>query len=83
MTAHGLATMVGIVWRTHRRRMLVWVFALAASMIGTAAGVAGLYTTPAKIQAYAQAVTSGSALAAINGHVEGINSLGGIVQDEF
>ncbi|HEY2792910.1 MAG TPA: hypothetical protein VGJ28_11160, partial [Micromonosporaceae bacterium] len=47
------------------------------------AGVAGLYTTPAKIQAYAQAVTSGSALAAINGHVEGINSLGGIVQDEF
>ncbi len=78
-----LGTMVGIVWRTHRRGILVWVLALAASMIGTAAAVAGLYDTPAKIHTYAEAVTSGSALAAINGHVEGIDSLGGVIQDEF
>ena len=79
----GLGTMVAIVWRTHRRGILVWVIALAASMIGTAAAVAGLYDTPAKIHTYAEAVTSGSALAAINGHVEGIDSLGGVIQDEF
>ncbi|MGE5285881.1 MAG: ABC transporter permease [Micromonosporaceae bacterium] len=79
----NLGTMIGIVWRTHRRGMLVWVIALAASMIGTAAAVAGLYNTPAKIHTYAEAVTSGSALAAINGHVEGIGSLGGVIQDEF
>jgi polyether ionophore transport system permease protein len=80
---HNLGTMAGIIWRTHRRGMLVWVIALAVSMIGTAAAVAGLYNTPAKIHTYAQAVTSGSALAAINGHVEGIDSLGGVIQDEF
>src|SRR3954451_12170257 len=78
-----LGTMIGIVWRTRRRTIVVWVIALAASMIGTAAGVAGLYDTPAKIHTYAEAVTSGSALAAINGHVEGIDSLGGVIQDEF
>ncbi|MDQ2874694.1 MAG: hypothetical protein M3Y33_07760 [Actinomycetota bacterium] len=79
----NLGTMAGIVWRTHRRGILVWVIALAASMIGTATAVAGLYNTPAKIYTYAEAVTSGSALAAINGHVEGIDSLGGVIQDEF
>ena len=79
----NLSTMVGIIWRTHRRGILVWVIALAASLIGTAAALAGLYNTPAKIHTYAKAATSGSALAAINGHVEGIDSLGGVIQDEF
>jgi ABC-2 type transport system permease protein len=79
----SLGTMVGIVWRTHRRSILVWVIALAATMIGTAGAVADLYDTPTKIHTYAEAVTSGSALAAINGHVEGIDSLGGLIQDEF
>ena len=79
----SLGTMVAIVWRTHRRGILVWVLALAAGMIGTAAAVAGIYDSPAKIHTYAEAVTSGSALAAINGHVEGIDSLGGVLQDEF
>ncbi|UQU66871.1 hypothetical protein COUCH_11625 [Couchioplanes caeruleus] len=80
---HELGTMVRIVWRTRRRGILVWIIALAASMTGTAAAVAGLYDTPAKIRTYAEAVTAGSALAAINGHVEGIDSLGGVIQDEF
>jgi ABC-2 type transport system permease protein len=75
--------MVGIVWRTSYRSILVWVIALGTSMIGTAVAVAGLYDTPTKIHSYAEAVTSGSALAAINGHVEGIDSLGGVIQDEF
>jgi ABC-2 type transport system permease protein len=79
----GLAVMTGIVWRTRRRGILVWVIALVAAMVGTGASVAGLYDTPAKIHSYAEAVTSGSALAAINGHVEGIDSLGGVIQDEF
>ncbi len=77
------ATMLGILWRTQRRAVLVWVVVLAGSMTATAAAVAGLYDTPAKIHTYAVAVTSGSALQAINGRVEGIDSLGGIVQDEF
>ncbi len=79
----GLGTMVRILWRTSWLAMLLWVLALAGSLIGTAAAVAGLYDTPQKIQSYADAVTSGNALLAINGHVEGINSLGGVIQDEF
>ncbi|MEU4295110.1 hypothetical protein AB0E63_43405 [Kribbella sp. NPDC026596] len=75
--------MAGIVWRIRHRSIIVWVIALTATMGGTAASIAGLYDTPAKIHSYAQAVTSGSALAAINGHVEGIDSLGGVIQDEF
>lgn len=79
----GLGTMLRIVWRTRRRGILIWSLGLAATMAFTAAAVAGLYDTPAKIQSYADAVTAGNALKAINGHVEGINSLGGVIQDEF
>ena len=83
MRATGLRAMLDVQWRTHRRGTLVWMFALIASMVATAAAVAGLYTTPEKIHTYAQAVTSGDALVAINGRVEGIDSLGGVIQDEF
>ncbi len=80
---HGLPTMLRIAARTQRRAALTWVLVLGASMIGTAASVAALYDTPAKIHTYAEAVTSGNALVAINGKVEGIDSLGGVIQDEF
>ena len=83
MSATGLRTMFGIQWRTHRRGTLVWMLALIAMMVGTAGSIAGLYPTPEKIHSYAQAATAGEALVAINGRVEGIDSLGGIIQDEF
>lgn len=79
----GLRTMLRIVARIQRRAAATWVLVLGASMIGTAASIAALYDTPAKIRSYAEAVTSGSALVAINGKVEGIDSLGGVIQDEF
>ena len=83
MSATGLMTMLGIQWRTHRRGTLVWMLALIAMMVGTAGSIAGLYPTPEKIHSYAQAATAGEALVAINGRVEGIDSLGGIIADEF
>jgi len=83
MRAPGLSAMLRVQWRTHRRSTLVWMFVLIAMMVGTAASVAGIYTTPEKIHTYAQAVTAGDALVAINGRVEGIDSLGGVIQDEF
>jgi ABC-2 type transport system permease protein len=83
VNATGLRTMLGIQWRTHRRGTLAWILALAAMMVGAAGAVAGLYTTPEKIHTYAEAVTAGDALVAINGRVEGIDSLGGIIADEF
>jgi ABC-2 type transport system permease protein len=80
---NGLGIMLRIVGRIQRRSALIWVLVLGAIMIGTAAGVAALYDTSAKIHSYAEAVTSGNALTAINGKVEGIDSLGGVIQDEF
>ncbi len=83
MNTTGLRPMLGVQWRTHRRGTLVWMFTLIAGMVGTAMAVAALYTTPEEIHSYARAVTAGDALVAINGRVEGIDSLGGIIQDEF
>jgi ABC-2 type transport system permease protein len=80
---NGLGIMLRIVGRIQRRSAVMWVLVLSATMIGTAAGVAALYDTSAKIHTYAAAVTSGIALVAINGKVEGIDSLGGVIQDEF
>ncbi len=79
----GLETMLHIDARIQRRRALTWIVVLTVSMIGTATSIAALYDTPAKIRGYAAAVTAGNALAAINGKVEGIGSLGGVIQDEF
>lgn len=81
--SQGLGTMLRILVRIQLRSALVWVLVLGASMIGTAASVAALYDTPAKIHSYAAAVTAGNALLAINGKVEGIDSLGGVIADEF
>ncbi len=83
MNATGLRAMLDVQWRTHRRATLVWMLVLISGMVGTAGSIAGLYTTPEKIHTYAQAVTAGDALVAINGRVEGIDSLGGIIADEF
>ncbi len=81
--ASGLGIMMRVVGRIQRRSAVIWILALGAMMIGTVAGVATLYDTAAKIHTYAESVTSGSALVAINGKVEGIDSLGGVIQDEF
>lgn len=83
MNARGLTAMLTIGWRTQWRSLVLWVIAPAAGMVATAVAIAGLYDTPAKIHTYAAAVVSGDALLAINGKVEGIDSLGGIIQDEF
>lgn len=78
----GWWTLLGILRRAQWRRVVVWVVALVGSLAGTALAVAGLYDTPAQIASYGEAVVS-DALVALNGRVEGIDTLGGIVQDEF
>jgi len=75
--------MLAVDWRTHRRGTLIAMAVLIAAMVGTAGSIAALYTTPEQIHAYAQAVTAGDALVMINGRIEGIDSLGGIIADEF
>lgn len=83
MSAAGLGPMLAVQWRTHRRWTLISMAVLIFAMVGTAGSIAALYTTPEQIRTYAQAVTAGDALVVLNGRVEGIDSLGGIVADEF
>jgi ABC-2 type transport system permease protein len=71
-----------IQWRSRRRQVMLWVFVLAVAVASTALGVAQLYKTPAQIHDYAASV-SGGALYALNGKFEGIDTLGGVIQDEF
>ncbi len=83
MIPTGLSTMLRIRWQVQRRGLLLWVLGLGLAMVATAASIVDLYDTPEKIKSYADAVGVGDALVAINGRVEGINSLGGVIQDEF
>jgi ABC-2 type transport system permease protein len=83
MSLLGLRAALGMQWRTHRRGIVVSVVVLSVMMVGTAGSVAALYSTPEQIHAYAEAVTAGDALVVINGRIEGIDSLGGIIADEF
>ena len=76
-----VATMIRVGWRTNRTGFIIWTLVNVGILLGTALAVAGLYDTPAKIREYADAVAGGS-LYAINGRVEGIDSLGGVIQDE-
>ncbi len=78
----GIRAMLAILWRAQRRHLLVWVLVTVGALAFTAISVAQLYNTPEQIASYGQAVAS-DALIAINGHVEGIDTLGGIIQDEF
>lgn len=78
----GVGFMLRTRLTTHRRMLIVWALVLVGGLAFTALSVAALYDTPDKIQTYGQAVVS-DALVAINGRVEGIDSLGGIISDEF
>jgi ABC-2 type transport system permease protein len=75
--------MASIQLRTGWKAMLTWVLALGATMVLTTTSISGLYDTQAKIDTYAAAVTSGDALLAINGKVAGIDTLGGVIANEF
>ena len=78
-------TGTGALWPSSGERsaaLMVWVLATVGTLAFTAIAVAQLYNTPEEIASYGEAVVS-NALIAINGHVEGIDTLGGIIQDEF
>ncbi len=83
MNVAGLRTALVTRLRTGWRASAVWVLAIAAMMVLTTSSITSLYDTPAKVHSYAAAVGSGDALTAINGRVAGLDSLGGVVANEF
>ena len=78
----GVRPMLAILWRAQHRRLMVWVLVTVGVLAFTALSVAQIYNTPEEIASYGKAVVS-DALVVINGRVEGIDTLGGIIQDEF
>ncbi|MBF4764423.1 hypothetical protein ISU07_14920 [Nocardioides islandensis] len=78
----SLLTMVRVHLRTGWLTPAIWVVALGGTMAFTVSAIHGLYNTPAKVDSYAAAV-KGNALMMINGKIAGIDSLGGIIANEF
>ncbi len=83
MSPAALPTLVAIQLRTGWKALATWVVAIGASMLATTTAISRLYDTPAKIHSYAASVGAGDALLAINGRVAGIDSLGGVIANEF
>lgn len=79
----GIGTIARIQWRINWQVVAIWVIALAATIMTTVLSINNLYNTQSKIDSYAAAVASGNALEAINGHVYGIDTLGGVIANEF
>ena len=79
----GFPLTLGVAWRTSWRQLAGWVAGLTAGLAGTVFALHSTYGTPEKIAEYARAVRSGDALVAVNGRVAGIDSLGGVVANEF
>lgn len=78
----ALFTMVRIHLRTGWLAIVVWVVAIGGTMELTVSSIKGLYDTPEKVHTYAAAVRD-DALMMLNGKIAGIDSLGGIIANEF
>lgn len=83
MTAAAVTLAGRVQVRTGWRRVLTWVIGIAATMGLTVVSIHSLYDTQAKIDSYARATSTGDALRAINGRVYGLDTLGGVIQNEF
>jgi ABC-2 type transport system permease protein len=75
----GTATLTRFILRRDRVRILVWIGAVAALMVLTAASVKGLYPTQADLDEAAAANHGNAAAIAINGPDQGLDTLGGQV----
>lgn len=83
MNTGGLGTALRIQLRTGWQPIMAWVVALAATLFGTTLAISTLYDTPAEVAGYARALGQGRAMAALNGHVYGVDTLGGVIANEF
>ena len=75
--------LLALTWRTTRRRLIGWILTIATILVGTAAGIVGLYPTAADRAAYAATVGRSAATAALNGRGHDLDTLGGITAYEF
>jgi len=79
----GTRALLAVRLRADRWALCAWVLGTLLAFAGTAAAVAGLYTTDAQRQSYEDAIAGNPAFEAINGIPYGASTLGGIVADEW
>ena len=78
----GTGSMARVQWRTGWKGVVGWVVGLFAVLALSAGSIASLYDTPEKLQGYAASV-SGGAMAMLSGRVAGLDTLGGVLANEF
>ncbi len=74
----GAATLTRLALRRDRLMLAAWTYALAGSVIATAASFKSLYPTQAGLRSFAASVNADAALRAIYGRVYDETSLGGL-----
>jgi ABC-2 type transport system permease protein len=75
----GTWTLVRLVVRQDRVRILVWVAAILVMVVATTASIKGLYPTQDALDRAAVASSSNAAVIAFNGPVQGLDTVGGEV----
>ena len=78
----GTGSMARVQWRTGWKGIVGWVVGLFAVLAMSAGSIAALYDTPEKLRGYAASV-SGGAMAMLSGRVAGLETLGGVLANEF
>ncbi len=77
----GLGTMTHIVLRTGRTVIAAWVLGIIAMMVMTGTSIDALYPTPDALAGYATSL--GESMVILNGRIAGMNTLGGVLANEF
>ncbi|MCD2262440.1 hypothetical protein K3888_06955 [Dietzia aurantiaca] len=79
LTGTGLLARIAL--RTGWRPAAAWVIGLAVLFLATGVSIASLYDTPAKLATYSASL--GDTMVMLTGRVAGLDTLGGIVMNEF
>lgn len=77
----GTGLLVRIDLRTGWRSAAAWVLGLVALYLVTGVSVAALYDTPEKLATYSASL--GEAMVMLNGRVAGLDTLGGVMMNEY
>jgi polyether ionophore transport system permease protein len=75
----GTASLARFALRRDRIRIVIWLAAITATVIGTVASVKGLYPTAADLRQAALASEGNAAAIAFNGPAQGLDTIGGQV----
>lgn len=75
--------MIGLLWKAKARTLLAWPLGLLAVCWATARAITQFYSTPQERLAYAQALEVAPFSKAISGSGSGLDSLGGVLANEF